>query len=42
MYIPGRNSEITDPLLALLMGALLKAFQPQAAPAKAVRVEVLL
>lgn len=40
--IPGRNSEITDPLLALLMGALLKAFQPKAAQPEAARVEVLL
>jgi VanZ family protein len=29
-WLPGRTPEITDPLLALLMGAVLKACQPKA------------
>jgi VanZ family protein len=41
VWVPGRTAEITDPLLALLMGAVLGACQPKAHPRGAVPVEVL-
>jgi hypothetical protein len=41
VWIPGRTAEITDPLLAILMGAVLGACQPKAHPRGAVPVEVL-
>jgi VanZ family protein len=41
VWIPGRTAEITDPLLAIVMGAVLGAFQPKANPCGAVPVEVL-